>query len=165
MAVTETAAAPGAQAAGPPPSAVRGGPWRGLATALLAGLLVACAAGAFADGATRLGAEAWLDAGIAVLALVAAGALLGAGRLAPRTSRAGWLGLALLAGFAAWCGLSLAWSLTPDLSWQETNRAIAYALVVAVALVAGTWAPRAADRAALGLLAIACAVALYALAG
>src|SRR4051794_40300861 len=127
MAVTETAAAPRAQAAGPPPAAVRGGPWRGLAAALLAGVGVAFAGAAFADGATRLGAEAWLDAGLAALALVAAGALLGAGRLVPRTSRAGWLGLALLAAFAAWCGLSLAWSVTPDLTWQETNRAIAYA--------------------------------------
>ena len=74
-------------------------------------------------------------------------------------------GLALLAGFAAWSGLSIAWSIAPDQSWLELNRALAYGLVAALALVLGSSLPRAAERVALGYLAIATAVALYALGG
>ena len=135
------------------------------ASALLAALVGACAYAAFAHGAVELGDEAPLQAALALLALAVAGAALGAGRLVPRASGVGWLAAGLLAGFAAWCGLSLAWSVTLDLSWQATNRAAAYALVVVLALTAGARATRAVERTALGLLAVALAVAVDALAG
>ena len=152
-----------AAAAAPPARAALGRD--GAATALLVALVGACAYAAFAHGAVELGDEAPLQAALALLALAAAGAALGAGRLLPRTSGAGWPAAGLLAAFAAWCGLSLAWSATPDLSWQATNRAAAYALVVVLALAAGTRAPRAVERTALGLLAVALAAAVDALAG
>ncbi|HEY3020240.1 MAG TPA: O-antigen ligase family protein [Solirubrobacteraceae bacterium] len=148
------------------PARPRGRGERDLAgRALLAALFAACAYAAFAHGAVDLADEAPLQAALALLALGVAAAALGAGRLVPRASGAGWLAVGLLAGFAGWCGLSLAWSVTPDLSWQATNRAAAYALVVVLALAAGARAPRAVDRAALGLLAVSLAVALDALAG
>src|SRR5947207_12724207 len=98
------------------------------ATVVLAVLVAACAYAAFARGAIDLRAEARVQALLALTGLAVAALALGAGRLVPRTGRAGWTAVAALAGFAAWCGLSLAWSVTPDLSWAETNRAIAYAL-------------------------------------
>src|SRR4051812_4227353 len=126
MAVTQPAAAPAAA----PPAAAPPAP---RAPAVLAvALLAACAYAAFASGATRLVDEARLDAGLAVVALAAAAAWL-----SPRTSRAGWTALALLAAFAVWCGISLAWSVLPDATWTETNRAIAYAVVVGCAFALG----------------------------
>ena len=71
----------------------------------------------------------------------------------------------LLVAYAAWSGVSIAWSVAPDLSWEEMNRAVAYALVAALALVVGASLPRAVERAALGYLAVAAAIALYALGG
>jgi O-antigen ligase len=166
MAATQTAAAaPPAPAAGPP------APRRPVVlgdragTALLAVLLALCAYAAFAHGAIDLAAEARVQVVLALAGLAVAALALGAGRLVPRTAPAGWAGVALLAGFAAWCGLSIAWSLTGDLSWQETNRAVAYALAALLALAVGAHAPRAIERTALGLVAVAVAVALYALAG
>ena len=127
--------------------------------ALLAGLLVVAAYAAFADGAAGLPEETWLQVALAVLAVVAAGAWLGPGALRPRASPLA------LAGLAVWMGLSLLWSVAPDRTWTETNRALAYLLVAGVALAVGSTVPRAIERAAAGWLVIACGVAVYALAG
>jgi hypothetical protein len=132
---------------------------------LLAGLLVAAAWAAFAGGAVRTPQETWLQAGVVLLAVVAAAAWLGTGALRPGASPLALAGLATLVVFAVWTGVSLAWSVTPDRTWQEANRVIAYALVVAVALVAGSTVPRAIERAAAGWLVVAVGVAVYALAG
>src|SRR3954470_25009678 len=137
----------------------------GAASVLLGVLLAVCLYAAFAHGAIDLGAEARVQVVVALDAMVVAALALGAGRLVPRAAPAAWLGAGLLGGFAAWCALSIAWSLTADLSWQEANRAVAYALVALLALVVGSHARRAVERTALGLLAVAVAVALYALAG
>src|SRR5437764_7843527 len=59
----------------------------------------------------------------------------------------------------------MAWSIAPDGTWAELNRAISYTLIAAVALAVGSSLPRALERAALGYLVIATAVALYALGG
>jgi len=64
-----------------------------------------------------------------------------------------------------WTGVSLLWSVAPDRTWQELNRMLMYALVLAVALAAGSTAPRAVERVAAGWLVVATAVAVYALAG
>src|SRR3954469_16944458 len=136
MAATESPAAPRVQAAGPPVrSAPRpAGAWP--ATAVLVSLLACCAYAAFAHGAIALGDEAWLQVALALVALAAV-----ALALVPRAAPAAWAAVPLLAAFAVWCGLSIAWSVTPDLSWQETNRAVAYALVVLLGLAVGTRAP------------------------
>src|SRR5205085_1983100 len=81
------------------------------------------------------------------------------------STTAGWSGLGLLLAFAVYCGLSLAWSIAPDGTWAELNRALAYLLVTAIAFVVGSSAPRALERSALALVVIGTAVALYALAG
>jgi O-antigen ligase len=135
------------------------------AVVLLAGLLVAAAWAAFAGGAVRTPQETWLQAALVVLATAAAAAWLGTGRLRPAASPLAIAGLLALVLFAIWTGVSLAWSVTPDRTWQEANRVLAYALVVGLALVAGSTVPRAVERVAAGWIVIALGVAVYALSG
>jgi len=156
---------PAVEAAGARPRARVAEPRGAAGVALLVALLAACAYAAFANGAVALGDEAPLQAGLAVLGAVAGVLALGGGPLSARAAPLGWIAAGLLAAFAAWCAITLTWSLAPDASWQSANRALAYAVVVALALVAGASAPRGAERAARGLLAVAVAVALWALLG
>ena len=128
------------------------------------GLGAAVAFAAFADGAIALPNEARLQVGVAALAL-ALGALLFAPRMRVSAPASGWVGLGLLAAFTVWTGITMAWSIAPDGTWAELNRALAYTLVAAIALAVGSSLPRALERAAIGYLAIATAVALYALGG
>ncbi|MEA2493084.1 MAG: hypothetical protein QOJ29_995 [Thermoleophilaceae bacterium] len=129
------------------------------------GLAAVVAYSAFADGAIALPMEARLQVGIAALALLVAAALLFGRGVRVSTATTGWAGLIALLAFAIFTGLSLGWSVAPDGTWGELNRALAYVLVTVVALVVGSTLPRALERCALGLLVIATAVALYALAG
>jgi O-antigen ligase/polysaccharide polymerase Wzy-like membrane protein len=129
------------------------------------GLAAVVAYAAFADGAIALPMEARLQVGIAALALGALGALLFVRGMRASAPASGWGGLGLLVAFAAFSGLSFAWSIAPDGTWSELNRAISYLLVTAVALVVGSSLTRPLERAALAFLAIAGVVALYALAG
>jgi DNA-binding CsgD family transcriptional regulator len=112
--------------------------------------VVACAYAVFAHGAVGLPEEPRLQIGIALIAVGGA-----VGLLLTRTLRIGapaeaWIGIGLLVGFAAWCGITLLWSVAPDRTWEGVNRALAYVLVVAVALLAGSSAPRAIERVAGG---------------
>ncbi len=135
------------------------------ATALLVLLVLACAYAAFADGAIGLADQARLQVGLAAVALWAAALWLAAGSLRLGASRLAWVGVALLVAFAAWSALSLLWSVQPDRTWQATNRALSYALVVVLAIAAGSSAPRALERFAVGWLLVAVVVAGYALGG
>ena len=63
------------------------------------------------------------------------GALALAGR-APLPGGGGVL-VGLLLATAAWSGLSIAWSVAPDLSWAELNRTLVYAAFLAVGLLLG----------------------------
>jgi O-antigen ligase len=133
-------------------------------TLLALALLAACAYAAFAHGAVRIPDETWLQAGLDVAALLAAAAWLSR-REGLQTTREGWLAIALLTAFGAWCAITMLWSVTPDNSWLEANRALAYALAVMLAVGLGAVSKPAIERIAVGWLAVASAVALYALAG
>jgi tetratricopeptide (TPR) repeat protein len=133
--------------------------------ALLVALLVAAGYAAFAEGAVGQPEEAWLQVFVAFAAVFAAAAWLGTNRLRSGASGVAVAAIVLLALYATWAAVSLAWSVTPDRTWAETNRALAYTLVVAVALLAAGNVPRAVERVAMGWLAIAVAVAVYALGG
>ncbi|HEX8208371.1 MAG TPA: O-antigen ligase family protein [Solirubrobacteraceae bacterium] len=133
--------------------------------ALLVALLVAAGYAAFAEGAVGQPEEAWLQVAVAFCAVVAAAAWLGAGRLRSAPGGVAIAGVVLLALYAAWAAISLAWTVAPDRTWAEFNRGLAYALVVAVALLAAGQVPRAIERVAMGWLAIAVSVAVYALGG
>jgi hypothetical protein len=109
------------------------------------GAAVAAAAGALSFSAlflargTALGPLVWIG-GFALLA--AAAATVGAPRLGGEASVFLWL----LAALAVWCGFTMLWSVSPDTSWQYTNRTLVYgafallgALVAAYLRRPGEW--------------------------
>jgi hypothetical protein len=130
---------------------------------LLGALLLLVLYAAFAHGATAQPAEPRLQVATAAVAAIAVGIWVWSGALRLRTSRAGWVGIGLLAAFALWSGLSLAWSVSPDGTWTELNRYVMYTVVLLLAMLAGSSASRAAGRLHSGYLAIALLVTAYAL--
>ncbi len=150
---------------GPPASAdLRPAPARRSARALLAVLLAVCAYAAFAAGATRYPQLTWIQVALAGAALATTAGWAVGGGIRWRASGAAVAGLALLAGLAAWSSLSVLWSITPDRTWLEANRTLAYVLVVGLGIAYGSSEPRAIERAGLGVLAVSLLVALYAFA-
>ena len=113
-------------------------------------------------GAVFAGDSVWT----ALAALLVAGgwgALALAGR-APLPGGGGVL-LGLLLATAAWSGLSIAWSVAPDLSWAELNRTLVYVAFLAVGLLLGA-GPREPARLAAAALTVAFgAGVVWALAG
>jgi O-Antigen ligase len=134
------------------------GPW-------LLGLLVfAGIFAAFNNGATSIPQESRLQVGIAATGLVCGVGLAAGGLRAGRATLA-WSGVALLSGFGLWSALSALWSAAPDETWIAANRAIVYAVVVAVAIVAASNFRAASRAVAVGIAAASLLVALYALGG
>lgn len=134
-----------------------------MSLALAGALLVICLYAAFAHGAVAPGDEERLELAIAAIALVAVTAWTA--RRSPwlRVPRSVWAGVALLAAFAIWCGVTLAWSVAPDQTWIECNRAIAYVLVLVLAIALGASHPRAPRLVADGFALVALVVTVYAL--
>src|SRR5215471_9110659 len=124
----------------------------------LAGRAALVAAGAllftalfFGDG-TSDGRLFWIGS----LAVIAAVALaVGGGVPVPRTW--GLATLALLAGLTAWVGISMWWSIAPDLSWAAFNRLLTYGALAVLGLLCAR-APQPARTAAAGLAVLLGAV-------
>jgi tetratricopeptide (TPR) repeat protein len=113
-------------------------------------------------GAVFAGDSVWT----ALAALLVAGgwgALAFAGR-APLPGGGLWLAGALLA-IAVWNGLSIAWSIAPDLSWAELDRTLVYVAFVAVGLLLGASWSGAARPAVVALVVAFGAAVVWALAG
>ncbi len=146
----------------PPPTAPR---TSAAARRLLIALVALCAYAAFARGGSDLASETRLQVLLAAIALAAAVVWLGVAAPPPAIARRPLIGLALLGAFAVWCGLSLLWSVSPADTWVEINRTIEYALFTALALGLASRAPESTELVARGLLAVAVAIALYALGG
>ena len=72
----------------------------------------------------------------------------------PAPRGAGAIAFGLLAALTAWVGLTMWWSIAPDLSWAAFDRLLAYGAIALLGLVA-TRAPRPARTAAAGLGAAA----------
>src|SRR2546421_4788468 len=104
-----------------------------LTTALLLVVLYA----AFEHGAVSLAVEARIQVVIAALAAAAGAALLWTGSLRLAAPRLALAGMALLAAFACWNAITLAWSVAPNQSWIEVNRAIAYVITLCLAFALG----------------------------
>src|SRR3954454_14488901 len=134
-------------------------------TALLAATVAALLYAAFAAGAARMPGEAVFEVAIAVLALITAVVALADGTGERRIPRGAWWGVVLLALFSAWSGLTLAWSVSPDRTWEEFNRALSYALVAGLGVLIGATVERAVERFAAAWLIGVAIVALYALGG
>jgi hypothetical protein len=129
-----------------------------LTTALLLVVLYA----AFEHGAVALGVEARIQVVIAALAAAAGAAWLWTGTLRLRAPRLAVAGTALLAAFACWSGITLAWSVAPNQTWIELNRAITYVITLCVAIGLGASDARAIRDLARGYLLVALAVTAYA---
>jgi tetratricopeptide (TPR) repeat protein len=113
-------------------------------------------------GAVFAGDSVWT----AIAALALAGGW-GAFALSGRAPLPGG-GAALLAvvfSIAAWSGLSVAWSVAPDLSWDELNRILAFAGFLGVGLLLGATGRNACRWAAAALLTALGAAVVWALAG
>ena len=136
----------------------------GLGTWLLLLLVLAGLYAAFNNGATSIPQETRLQVGIAATGLVC-GIGLSAGALRAGGTTLAWVGVGLLGAFALWSALSALWSAAPDESWIAANRAIAYAVVAAVAIVATSSSRDAPRIVAYGLTGAALLVALYAIGG
>jgi O-Antigen ligase len=147
-----------------PAAGVAEGPAGRVSALLGAGLFAAVLYAAAAHGGLRYPWEMRLQAGLAILAVAAvAGVLFGPLRAA--APRAGVAGIVLIGLFAVWSGITLAWSVAPDSTWVEANRAVAYAEVLGVAVVFGASHGRALQRAAAGAAVFAVLIAFYALLG
>ncbi|HEV2775609.1 MAG TPA: O-antigen ligase family protein, partial [Solirubrobacteraceae bacterium] len=133
--------------------------------ALLAALVAVCAYAVFAHGAVGLPEEPRLQIGVAFVGVGAAVGLLLTRTLSLRAPAEVWIGVGLLAGFAVWCGVTLLWSVAPEQTWAHVNRAVAYTLVLVLALTLASSLPRAIERFAYGWLIVALACAFYGLAG
>src|SRR4051812_29880281 len=133
--------------------------------ALLAALVAVCAYAVFAHGAVGLPEEPRLQIGLALVGVGAAVGLLLTRTLSLRAPPEVWIAVGLLAGFAVWCGVTLLWSVAPDRTWAHINRAVAYTLVIVLAITLASSLPRAIERFAYAWLGVALATAAYALAG
>jgi type II secretory pathway component PulM len=131
---------------------------------LLAAGLAVGAAFFFSDGSSY-GSLAGI--GSLVLALAGAGVVVAfAGLLPlPRLRREGALCLGLFAGLVVWMGLSVLWSVAPDLSWNYFNRGLVYLSFLVLGLLIGAGVARALYLSAVGLAALTALVVAWALAG
>ena len=112
-----------------------------LAGALLAILLFA----SFSHGAISASTDARIQVAIAVVAAIAGAVGLWSGALRFSAPRLALAGVGLLAAFAAWCGLTVLWSVAPDQTWIELNRAITYVIVLCLAISLGASDPRSVE--------------------
>jgi tetratricopeptide (TPR) repeat protein len=121
----------------------------------LGGLLVAAI---FHGGGSRTDSLA----SVGIAALVCAGAALGLGLAGvlplPRLDREGAFAVAGLGALALWSGVSIAWSIAGDLSWEWLARGLVYLAFLALGLLAGATVGGA--RHVAGLLAAIAAAAL-----
>jgi hypothetical protein len=136
--------------------------WATLLTAGIACLITFLAKGGLdLESMTTTEIVLTLASGLAVAVAVA---LTPAGRSLVQGPKHGLWPVGLLLAFAALSGLSVVWSVQPDVSWQDTNRLLAYGAVFGAAVALVRLAP---DRwpAVLGGLALsAVLVCSYALA-
>ena len=131
--------------------------------ALIAALLLVVLYAAFAHGADSDPAEARVQVGLSLVAVLAGIPILWSGTIRIGARRTALFGTALLGAFAAWNGLTLLWSVAPNQTWLELNREIAYVLVLGLAIAAGASHRRPLQTIAAGYLLVAVVVTLYAL--
>jgi hypothetical protein len=112
--------------------------------ALLAAAALLFTALFFGDG-TSNGRLFWIGS---LAAIAAAVLIVGGGLPVPRG--AGAIAFGLLAALTAWVGLTMWWSIAPDLSWAALDRLLAYGAIGLLGLLAAR-APRPARTAAAGL--------------
>ena len=127
-----------------------------------AGLLVASGAllagAVLAGGGSRSGSLDTVGIAAIVCAAVALAAALRGVLPLPRLDRPGAAAVAALAALTAWAGLSMAWSIAGDLSWEWLARGLVYLAFLALGLLAGALGGGARRVAAVTALVIAAAL-------
>lgn len=103
--------------------------------------LVACFCALFFANGLQNGPLVWIG-GIALVGAALTVLVVGPGR------GEGAVYLGCLAALAIWCGLTIAWSASPDRSWIFTNRSLAYAAFAALGVLAAPGLEAAAAGAA-----------------
>ncbi|HSF62567.1 MAG TPA: O-antigen ligase family protein [Gaiellaceae bacterium] len=99
--------------------------------------------------------------GAAVVLLAGAFLAVGVGRLSsPRLGRSGGVLVGTAVAVALWTGVTMAWSILPDRSWDSSNKTIAYVAFLGLGLVLAAAGGRAAARLAASLLALVIGAAL-----
>lgn len=131
--------------------------------ALAVALLLLVLYAAFSHGGASRAAGARIQVAIAVVATLAGVAGLWYGTLRFSAPPLAFAGLALLTGFAAWSGVTVLWSVAPEQTWLELNRALLYVVVLCLAIALGASDRRAPEWITKGFLAAALAVTAYAL--
>ena len=126
---------------------------------------IAVAYAAFTNGAIKVTDGSDVQIGLALLGIFTLAALAAGWGLHGRAGAKAWIGIGLLAAFGAWCALSISWSISPDESWIEANRAWGYALAAGLAVVLGASLARAPEKTALAFTGLGTVVAAYALGG
>lgn len=133
------------------------------ASAASVALAIALGAVAFgAGGGTQTGRVAPTE----VLVILVAGALLGAAALFADSERPlyGGAALGLMVLLTVLTGLSMSWSIAPDLTLQELGRTFTYLAVFGVAIAGARQFPRAGESLLAGILLAGAAVCVWALA-
>jgi hypothetical protein len=118
-----------------------------VAGGVLTGASVLASAGSSDDRLLWIGGAAIVVAGLACAA-----AATGFLRL-PLLGLAARLFVALLCALVVWCGLSIVWSIAPDLSWAYFNRGLAYLAFLAIGLLLAANVVRPARLTAIALAA------------
>ena len=107
----------------------------------------------------------WIGGG-AIVAATAAGVGVLVKRLPlPDLEQASLVFVGLLAGFVAWNGISIVWSVAPDRSWDYFNRGLAYLAFAVLGLAVGATVERAPRTVAFLLAGLIGAACFWALAG
>jgi O-antigen ligase len=144
---------------------------RSLAAADVLGIavLVLLLYAAFGHGAVQAVAtprspdEPRLQVAVAAVAALGFGVWIWGGSLRIAAPRLTLVGIALLAAFAVWSGVSLAWSVSPDGTWLELNRYLTYTVVLVLAVIVGASARRGTELILHGFLVVVGLVTLDAL--
>ncbi|HET8968615.1 MAG TPA: O-antigen ligase family protein, partial [Gaiellaceae bacterium] len=138
----------------------------GFAALVFAGLVGAIVVGAmFAGDGSDVGGTLPLG-GTAVVLLAAALVAVAFGRVPlPRVGRAGLLLIAAAVALTLWIGVTMAWSIVGDRSWDAFNKAVAYCAFLGLGVVLAAVGRRFGARLAAATLALVIGATLvYALA-
>jgi O-antigen ligase len=128
---------------------------------VLTGLVGAALAGAlFAGDGSDTGGILPVG-GVAVALLAGAFLAVGVGRLSsPRLGRSGAVLVGAAVAVALWTGVTMAWSIVPDRTWDSFNKSVAYIAFLGLGLFLAAAGGRAAARLAAWLLALVIGAAL-----
>ena len=131
---------------------------RVLASAVAAAAAVLAISAVFFGGGFAPARLVWIGGGALLLAALASGGVLSGLLPQPRPDGPASVFAGCLFGLAVWAGSTTLWSVSPDRSWETTNRTLIYAAFALVGVVLGPLLARLAGAPAAALASSAAAV-------